>query len=367
MLATWLCVALLTACGGTGARKETTNAATIAATRDDGKPAFVQKSIRFTSPARHDTCRFHQQVEIAYENDKRYPVDSAVVFYNNTPVATLDSATRSFAFKIPAGKCGANNVKIIAYHPGNRQGSVVLPLVVKPDRAPRRLTFEVVNVYPHDVTASTQGLVYHDGYLYEGTGIHGESTLRKIDLFNNRQLDMFSLGSEYFGEGITIYNDKIYQITWTSRVGFIYDLKSFRQESTFHYTTQGWGITTAGDRLVMSDGSHQLYLLAPDSFTKIATVEVYDHHGPVHSLNELEWIDGRVWANVWLTDRVVVIDPSSGAVVEELYLPNMLSPAEKLKLNVKEDVLNGIARDPARGTILVTGKHWPKLFELKVK
>jgi glutamine cyclotransferase len=360
-----LCVTLLPACNGrtarTGSVTVTTPAESVAG------PRFVQKSIQFVSPAKHDTCRFHQEIRIAYANNKRYPVDSAHVLYNNARVATLDSTTREFLFKIPPDKCGVNNLKIIAFHPKDRQGSIVQPIVVKPDKAPRRMGFEIVKVYPHDISASTQGLVYHEGYLYEGTGIQGESTLRKIDLVNNRQLDMFSLSSEYFGEGITIYNGKIYQITWTSRKGFVYDLETFRQESTFDYTTQGWGITTMHDLLVMSDGTHQLFHLAPAGFNKIKTVEVYDHHGPVHSLNELEWINGYIWANVWLTDRIVVIDPHSGAVVEELYLPNMLSPAEKVKLNAKEDVLNGIAYNAGKGTVLVTGKHWPKLFELKIK
>lgn len=360
-----LCVMMIPACKGTATREKKTAEATLPPPPADAV-RFV-KSIQFVSPAKHDTCSFNEEIKIAYVNNRRFPVDSAHLLYNNARVATLDSATREYTFKIPPGKCGANNIKIISFHPGNRQGSILQPIVVKPDKAPRRLSFEIVNVYPHATDASTQGLVYHEGYLYEGTGIQGESTLRKIDLLNNKQLDMISLSSEYFGEGITIYNGKIYQITWTSRKGFVYDLKTFRQEATFDYATQGWGITTMNDTLVMSDGSHQLFHLTPANFNKTKTVEVYDHHGPVHSLNELEWIDGRLWANVWLTDRIVVIDPATGAVVEELYLPNMLSPAEKIKLNIKEDVLNGIAHDAARGTIYVTGKHWPKLFELKTK
>ncbi|MDR0765768.1 MAG: glutaminyl-peptide cyclotransferase [Odoribacteraceae bacterium] len=358
-----LCATLLNACNWTSARKETRTTTTA---RDENTPKLV-KSVQLIAPARHDTCRFNQQINIAYANNKRYPVDSAILLYNNRPVATLDSATRQLTFKIPPGKCGENTIKIIAYHPGNRQGSATLPLIVKPDTPPRRLAFEIVNTYPHDPAASTQGLVYHDGHLYEGTGILGESTLRKIDLDNNKLLHMYSLASKYFGEGITIHGGKIYQITWTSREGFIYDPVTFRQEATFRYPTQGWGITTDGNRLIMSDGTHQLFILSPATFSRLATVEVYDHHGPVHSLNELEWIDGHVWANVWLTDKIVIIDPATGAVTAELYLPNILDPAQKIKLNMKEDVLNGIANLPHRGTILVTGKHWPTLFELKTK
>jgi glutamine cyclotransferase len=359
-----LCAITVPSCKGPAAKDKKP-----AAIETEAAPNTVRfvKSIQFVAPVKNDTCRFHQPLRVAYANNRRYPVDSAHVLYNNRRVATLDSATREYTLRVPPDKCGINNIKIIAFHPGNRQGSILQPIIVTPDKAPRRLTFDIINTYPHDPSASTQGLVYHRGYIYEGTGIQGESTLRKTDPRANRDLAMFSLGSEYFGEGITIYRDKIYQITWTSRLGFIYDLETFRQEGTFTYNTQGWGITTMGDTLVMSDGSHHLILLDPTRFNKIKTVEVYDHHGPVHSLNELEWINGRVWANVWLTDRIVIIDPASGAITEELYLPNMLTPAEKIKLNTKEDVLNGIAHDPAAGTIYITGKHWPKLFEIKTK
>ncbi|MDR2413373.1 MAG: glutaminyl-peptide cyclotransferase [Odoribacteraceae bacterium] len=366
-LAFLLGAALLPACGGTAARqekeKEAKNAVTVIPGSDDA--TRIVKSIQLTAPGRYDTCHFHQKLKIAYANNRRYPVDSARVLFNNTLVATLDSVTRETTVSVPPGKCGENNIKIIAFHPGNRQGVATIPVIVKPDSPPRRLSFKIVNVYPHDPSASTQGLVYHEGLLYEGTGILGKSSLREIDLENNKLLNIFNLGNEYFGEGITIHGGKIYQITWTSKKGFVYDLESFRQESTFTYSTQGWGLTTAGDRLVMSDGTHHLFFISPATFSRLSSVEVYDHHGPVQFLNELEWIDDRVWANVWLTDRVVIIDPATGAVVEELYLPNMLSPAEKVKLNAKEDVLNGIAHVPARGTILVTGKHWPRLFEIK--
>lgn len=330
-----------------------------------GKTKYVQ-SIKIDSPVKGDTCVFNQTIKISYTHARRFTIDSAQVFFNGKYITTLDSATREYGYLLPDSRCGENHVKIIAFHPDDRQGSATQSFVIKPDKAPRRLNFEVIKTYQHDPDASTQGLVYHDGYIYEGTGIRGKSTLRKIDLNQNKILDMLGLSSELFGEGVTIYNDKIYQITWTSRKGFVYDLKSFSLETTFNYTTQGWGITTMDNKLVMSDGTNKLYHLDPKNFNKIKTVEVYDHQGPVECLNELEYIGGHIWANVWLTDRIVVIHPESGRVVEELYLPNMLTPAEKAKIDLKEDVLNGIASNPEKGSIYVTGKHWPKLFELKV-
>ena len=225
---------------------------------------------------------------------------------------------------------------------------------------------ELVKTYSHATDASTQGLVYIDGIMYEGTGIKGQSTLRKIDLENNKTLSMLGLDSQYFGEGITVYKDKIYQLTWTSQKAFVYDLASFTLLTTFDYSMeQGWGLTTMGDKLIMSDGSHNLYHLDPNLFSVVKTVEVFDNKGPVTNLNELEYINGYIWANEWLTDRIVIIDPQSGEVIEELLLPNLLTASERAKLDQNDDVLNGIAYNEKKGTIYVTGKHWPKLFEIK--
>ena len=177
---------------------------------------------------------------------------------------------------------------------------------------------------------------------------------------------MLGLDSQYFGEGITVYKDKIYQLTWTSQKAFVYDLASFTLLTTFDYSMeQGWGLTTMGDKLVMSDGSHNLYHLDPNLFSVVKTVEVFDNKGPVTNLNELEYINGYIWANEWLTDRIVIIDPESGEVVQDLLLPNLLTASERAKLDQNDDVLNGIAYNEKKGTIYITGKHWPKLFEIK--
>ena len=239
---------------------------------------------------------------------------------------------------------------------------------MKPAKAPQPLQYQLVKTYSHATDASTQGLVYIDGIIYEGTGIKGQSTLRKIDLENNKTLAMLGLDSQYFGEGITVYKDKIYQLTWTSQKAFVYDLASFTLLTTFDYSMeQGWGLTTMGDKLVMSDGSHNLYHLDPNLFSVIKTVEVFDNKGPVTNLNELEYINGYIWANEWLTDRIVIIDPETGEVVQDLQLPNLLTASERAKLDPNDDVLNGIAYNEKKGTIYVTGKHWPKLFEIKTK
>lgn len=362
-----LSILLVAACQGTNKAKNTGDTA-VSSTTEEARgtgPKYV-KSVQFVYPMKGDTCQFNQELKIVYANNKRYKIDSAHLFFNQKKIATLDSTTKEYIFKLPKEKCGTNTLKVIAFHPNSKQGVATQSFIVKPDKAPKRLNYKLVKTYNHATDASTQGLAYIDGIMYEGTGIKGQSTLRKIDLESNKTLASLSLDARYFGEGITVYKDKIYQLTWTSKKAFVYDLATFTLLTTFDYSMQeGWGLTTMGDKLVMSDGTHRLYHLDPELFTVIKTVEVYDSKGPVTNLNELEYINGFIWANEWLTDRIVIIDPETGEVTEELLLPNMLTPAEKAKLDENDDVLNGIAYNEKKGTIYVTGKHWPKLFEIK--
>lgn len=253
------------------------------------------------------------------------------------------------------------------WHPDQKRGSASVNIRLKPAEAPVKYTYDILKIYAHDPKAYTQGLLYQDGYMYEGTGQYGESSIRKIDMKTGNILSVLNIDNQLFGEGITIYKDKIYQITWRSGKGFIYDLKTFTLESTFKYNSEGWGITTAGDHLIMSDGTNKLYHIAPSDFNILKEVEVYDHKGEVTQLNELEYVDGLVWANVWLTNRIIAIDPETGVVKAELDMSDLLSPAEKAKINDKDDVLNGIAFNPEKKTFYLTGKRWPKMFEIKMK
>jgi glutamine cyclotransferase len=223
--------------------------------------------------------------------------------------------------------------------------------------------YRIVNVYPHDPEAFTQGLVFRDGILYEGTGLRGESTLRKVDLESGDVLQLYSLPPQYFGEGITIYGERVIQLTWQEETGFVYDKSSFDLLETFTYTTEGWGITHDGTRLIMSDGTATLYFWEPETFEEIGRVQVYDDVGPVVRLNELEYIQGQVYANIWQTDLVGIIDPQSGQVTAYVDLAGLLGPEDRIE---RVDVLNGIAYDAAGDRLFVTGKWWPKLFEIEL-
>jgi glutaminyl-peptide cyclotransferase len=223
--------------------------------------------------------------------------------------------------------------------------------------------YEVLNVYPHDPAAFTQGLIYAAGFLYEGTGLRGLSSLRKVDLSTGAVLQQVNLEPQFFGEGITLFEDRIIQLTWQSRVGFVYDKETFKLLEEFTYPTEGWGITHDGSQLIMSDGTNTLYFWDPRTFEETGRVKVFNSEGPVVRLNELEYIEGEVWANIWQTDRIVRIDPSSGEVTGTIDLTGLLPPEDH---GDQVDVLNGIAYDAAGSRIFVTGKNWPKLFEIQL-
>lgn len=222
---------------------------------------------------------------------------------------------------------------------------------------------KVINIYPHDQGAFTQGLVFADGVIYEGTGLNGSSSLRKVELETGAILKMHKLPDQFFGEGITAYKDKIIQLTWRSHTGFIYHKDNFELIGEFKYPYEGWGITYDGKYLIISDGTAALHFLNPETFMEEKTVKVYEGNNLVTGLNELEYIQGEIYANVWQTERVVRINPKTGEVVGWINLRGLLGFCGR---NKPPDVLNGIAYDSENGRLFVTGKLWPKLFEIKL-
>lgn len=225
------------------------------------------------------------------------------------------------------------------------------------------MTYEVVNTYPHDPQAFTQGLIFHNGYLYESTGLYGESSLRKVALETGEVLQQVDLPPHYFGEGLTLWGDTLLQLTWLEGTGFIYDLEDFSELGRFAYATEGWGLTHDGAHLIMSDGSANLYFLNPGDFQVINRVEVTYQGKAVEQLNELEYINGEVFANIWLTDEIVRIDPETGTVKGWIDLRGILP--DELR-TPSTDVLNGIAYDPDTERLFITGKNWPLLYEIRL-
>jgi len=233
--------------------------------------------------------------------------------------------------------------------------------------APARVptyTYEVINVYPHDSAAFTQGLVFHQGALYESTGLNGSSSLRRVELETGKVLNKKVVPAEFFAEGLALFNGRLYQLTWQTQRGFVYDLDSFNILRDFSYTGEGWGLTHDTRSLIMSDGTNRIRFLNPDTFDVQRVITVQDNGRDIAQLNELEYIKGEIYANIWQTDRIARIDPQSGRVTAWVNLSGLLSPEDLAR---PVDVLNGIAYDEASDRLFVTGKLWPKLFEIKLK
>ena len=227
-------------------------------------------------------------------------------------------------------------------------------------------TAEVVHTYSHDPTAFTQGLVFDDGFLYEGTGLEGRSSLRKVELKTGKVLRQHDLDRKYFGEGIAIVGDRIVQLTWRNQVGFVYNKDTFAPKDTFRYAFEGWGLTYDGTHLIVSDGSQEglLRFLDPGTFEVVRQLNVRDDGVEVGQLNELEYVEGEIYANVWHQDYITRIDPRSGKVVGWINLTDLYPPRQRR--DPSDDVLNGIAYDSRGKRLFVTGKNWPQLFEIRV-
>ena len=232
------------------------------------------------------------------------------------------------------------------------------------DAAEPTHSYWVVNRYPHDPKAFTQGLVYFEGFLYEGTGLYGESSLRKVNLEDGAVLQVHKLDAGLFGEGVAILDGSIIQLTWKEGLGLVYDLADFKQVKEFHYEGEGWGLTTDGKDLIMSDGSHVLTYLDAKSYEPIKTVEVYGAEGPIRFLNELEYVQGEILANIWFDHRLCRIDPSTGQVLGWIDFSDLYRKEEVE--NEGADVLNGIAYDAKQDRLFVTGKLWGSIYEIRL-
>jgi glutamine cyclotransferase len=225
-------------------------------------------------------------------------------------------------------------------------------------------SYKVVNSYPHDPEAFTQGLAYEDGFIYEGTGLNGRSSIRKVELKTGRVLQNRNLPNRYFGEGLTIHDDKITELTWRSNVGFVYNKGNFALIKKFNYPTEGWGITYDGKNLVMSDGSDTLYFLDPKTYKETSRIKVTYEGRPVTRLNELEYVNGEIFANIWLTDFIARISPRTGKVTGWIDLRGL---SDDFGFRSSDQVLNGIAYDKKGDRLFVTGKLWPKIYEIRLE
>lgn len=296
-------------------------------------------------------------------NPNSKSIDSIVYFVNNRKMGSKKGVEK-FSFELKDQKLGYQNLKAMVYYEGqNAEASTRIELVS--DIQPKLLKYTIVNTYPHDIAAYTQGLEFYRDTLYEGTGQYGKSSLRKTNYKTGEVYKKVELADQYFGEGITILNNKVYQLTWQNNEGYVYDADTFKKEKTFTYfkPIEGWGLTNDGKNLYQSDGTEKIWIINPTTLKEVDYLNVYSFETKIKSINELEWIGGKIYGNVYQKDAIAIINPKNGAVEAIINLADLKKKITKLP---DTDVLNGIAYNPKTKTIFVTGKNWNKMFEIKV-
>jgi len=326
----------------------------------------TKKYTQIIFPANNSIYSIGDSVTFQVEElDSESKIDSVAIFYGKEHIITLEKSPFKYTWKSNPERVGKSIFKTIVYTEDGNEDKNSVNINFKSDIAPKEYTVKIVKEYPHDVNAYTQGLIYENGFIYEGIGQLGESSIQKYRLKDHEIIQTYNNASNVFGEGIIITDNKLIQLTWQSGIGFIYDKETFKQIGKFNIQSEGWGLTSDGENLLMSDGSNMIHILETGVYTKIDDIEVYDNFGKVTRLNELEYINDQLYANLYRVDydRIVIIDPKSGKITGVIHAEN-LRPA-----GVPRDmdhVLNGIAWNTNTNRLLLTGKDWPSIFEVEL-
>lgn len=317
------------------------------------------------SPLSGSEYKLGETVKIELEFDTALAVIDSVRITGLNEQITFRENYGTMLWSTTKARAGMNNIRIAVHFADGTSESHNSGFLLAPEKPPVNYTYSIINKFPHDDEAYTQGLFFHDGRLYESTGLEGSSSLRITEIATGKVIKMIPLSSEIFAEGITNVNGMIYQVTWQNRTGFVYDINTLEQIRSFGYRiNEGWGLVYDGRNVIMSDGSSYLYFMEPEHFTQVDMVQVYDSQGPVDSINEMEYIDGRIYANIYGENYIVIIDPLTGTVTGKLDLDRLMPRAFRGDL---AKVLNGIAWNPSTGNLYVTGKNWPELYEISVR
>lgn len=304
----------------------------------------------------------NQEIEIKVEVEKPEEIDSIQLVVNNVQITSIKDTTTCITWNSSDAKTGNNTITAIGYFKGENT-RVSKSVILLSDIEPAIKKYKVIASYKHDKEAYTQGLFVYKSVFYEATGLKGESSLRKTNIKTGEVIQSYAIPNDIFGEGITLFNNKIIQLSWQDHVAYIYNLETFEKTDEFEYDTEGWGLTNDGTNLIMSDGSNILYIIENQSYSIINQLEVYDNKKPVKLLNELEYIDGVIYANIYTTDKIAMIDAKSGKVLAYVDMTGLLPQSD---YETETDVLNGIAYDFDTKKLYVTGKKWSKLFEIEI-
>ena len=316
----------------------------------------------FNSKLFKDAFHPDESVSLEIQNPQNKTIDSIIYYVNEVKVASKKGAEKVI-LPLNDKKLGYQNLKALVYFEGENVQTTAR-IEVFPTATPKLLNYTVVNTYAHDTLAFTEGFEFYRDTLIESTGQKGISHFRKFDYKTGKVFKQVNLENEYFGEGITVINNKIYQLTWQSGVGFVYDANTLKKLKTFTYDKkiEGWGMTNDGKNIYQSDGTEKIWTMNPDTQKMTSYINVYTDSNKIKSINELEWIDGKIYGNIWQKDAIAIINPTTGAVEGVLNLTGLRSKIS----NKTAEVLNGIAYNPKTKTIFVTGKNWDKIFEIKV-
>lgn len=298
----------------------------------------------------------NETLTITLENKKNHEIDSVNYF--------LDGKSISKTSTLNNFKLGKQTIQAVVYFENNKQ-TVNTTITILNSETPKIYTYNIINEYPHDITSYTQGLEFFNDTLYESTGQYKESKLRKLDYKTGKVLKQITLADEYFGEGLTILNDKVYQLTWQEGLGFVYDINSFDKLSSFKYgnSKQGWGLCNNDKQIYKSDGTEKIWILNPETLVEENYIQVYTNKGKIIEINEMEWINDKIYANRYQKNGVAIINPKNGAVTGVI---DFTSLKKKVTQHDGLDVLNGIAYNPKTKTVFVTGKRWDKIFEVEI-
>lgn len=334
----------------------------ILSCKNNGK-ATVGASFKY--PDQGQAFGLGEEVKVELDIPAGVNVHSAKYTLDGNPIGAKNDGA-AISFKTEGLSLGYKLITAIIVD-GDKKDTLTVNIELKSALKPTQLSYQIKNTYPHDTSAYTQGLEYHNGRFLESTGQEGHSTLRWVDVKSGKVLQETKLDDQYFGEGSTLVGDKVVLLTWQNRMGLVFDAHSFKQLSVFPYqsSVEGWGLTFDGTHIIKSDGTNRIWFLNKDTYKEESSIEVYNNNGQVNSLNELEYIDGKIYANVYQSNTIVVINPKSGVVEQEIDFSGLL-PADYFKTEDERanNVLNGIAWDKEGKRLFVTGKKWPKLFEV---
>ncbi|MEY2739729.1 MAG: hypothetical protein RL259_1638 [Bacteroidota bacterium] len=321
----------------------------------------LKKLFSIENPTLKPILKLEESIDLVLQNKENKTIDSVVYFINETKIGAVKGNDK-LPFALNKQKLGNQTLKALVYFEG-KNIDINTSFSIYASQEPQLLNYTIVNTYPHDSNAYTQGFEFYNGVLLEGTGQYKESTLRKTDYKTGKVNQQIKLEDTFFGEGITVLNGKIYQLTWKEKTGFVYDANTLALEKKFTFDTDGWGLTNDGTNLYMSDGSEIIYILDPTTFKVIDRIGVYTAGSKIDSINEMEWINGKIWANIYQKDVIAVINPKTGAVENVI---NCADLKTKVTQHPEVDYFNGIAYNPATKTYFVTGKNWDKTFEIVI-